>query len=86
LTVPPADYDTGIDAQAKYRDANSAYLRSKTTPVVQDDLGFGTGVDDLVQSILRHQDVRTTQRFYIKTVPQQVTAAIKSGMCNEVAG
>ena len=36
------------------------------------------GVDDLViQAILRHQDVRTTQRFYIKTVPEQVTAAMQ---------
>jgi site-specific recombinase XerD len=36
------------------------------------------GVDDLtIQAILRHKDVRTTQRFYIKTVPQQVTAAMR---------
>ena len=36
------------------------------------------GVDDLtIQATLRHKDVRTTQRFYIKTVPQQVTAAME---------
>ena len=36
------------------------------------------GVDDLtIQAILRHKDVRTTQRFYIKTVPQKVTAAMQ---------
>ncbi len=36
------------------------------------------GVPDIViQAILRHEDVRTTQRSYIKTVPQVVTAAMK---------
>jgi len=36
------------------------------------------GVDDLtIQAILRHQDVNTTRRFYIKTVPQQVTDAMQ---------
>ncbi len=36
------------------------------------------GVPDVViQSILRHEDVRTTQRSYIKTVPRVVTAAMK---------
>ena len=36
------------------------------------------GVDDLtIQAILRHQDVSTTRRFYIKTVPQQVTDAMQ---------
>lgn len=35
-------------------------------------------MDDLtIQAILRHKDVRTTQRFYIKTVPQQVAAAMQ---------
>jgi len=35
------------------------------------------GVDDLtIQAILRHQDVSTTRRFYIKTV-QQVTDAMQ---------
>ena len=34
------------------------------------------GVPDIViQAILRHEDVRTTQRSYIKTVPRVVTAA-----------
>jgi integrase len=36
------------------------------------------GVPDIViQAILRHEDVRTTQRSYIKTVPRVVTAAMK---------
>ena len=36
------------------------------------------GVPDIViQAILRHEDVRTTQRSYIKTVPETVTAAMK---------
>ncbi len=36
------------------------------------------GVPDIViQAILRHEDIRTTQRSNIKTVPQVVTAAMK---------
>ena len=36
------------------------------------------GVPDVViQAILRHEDVSTTQRSYIKTVPAVVTAAMK---------
>jgi integrase len=36
------------------------------------------GVPDIViQAILRHEDIRTTQRSYIKTVPRVVTAAMK---------
>jgi integrase len=36
------------------------------------------GVPDIViQSILRHEDIRTTQRSYIKTVPRVVAAAMK---------
>jgi integrase len=36
------------------------------------------GVPDIViQAILRHEDVSTTQRSYIKTVPDVVTAAMK---------
>jgi integrase len=36
------------------------------------------GVPDIViQAILRHEDIRTTQRSCIKTVPQVVTAAMK---------
>jgi integrase len=36
------------------------------------------GVPDIViQAILRHEDIRTTQRSDIKTVPQVVTAAMK---------
>ena len=36
------------------------------------------GVDDLtIQAILRHSDVRTTQRHYIKTVPEQVKAGMQ---------
>jgi len=36
------------------------------------------GVPDIViQAILRHEDIRTTQRSYIKTVPHVVTAAMK---------
>lgn len=38
----PANYDTGVDAQVKYHDAPSAYLKSKTTASIQDDQGFGT--------------------------------------------
>ena len=30
----------------------------------------------MIQAILRHKDVSTTQRSYIKTVPQVVTDAI----------
>lgn len=36
------------------------------------------GVPDIViQAILRHEDVSTTQRSYIRTVPDVVTAAMK---------
>jgi len=36
------------------------------------------GVDDLwIQAILRHKDVGTTRRFYIKTIPQTVTDAMQ---------
>jgi integrase len=36
------------------------------------------GVPDIViQAILRHENVSTTQRSYIKTVPEVVTAAMK---------
>ena len=31
----------------------------------------------LTQAIFRHEDVRTTQRFYIKTVREDVTTAMK---------
>jgi integrase len=31
----------------------------------------------VIQAILRHEDVSTTQRSYIKTVPEVVTAAMK---------
>ena len=35
-------------------------------------------MDDLIiQAILSHKDVRTNQRFYIKTAPQKVTAAMQ---------
>ena len=33
--------------------------------------------DIVIQAILRHEDIRTTQRSYIKTVPRVVTAAMK---------
>jgi integrase len=33
--------------------------------------------DTVIQAILRHEDVRTTQRFYIKTVRKDVTTAMK---------
>jgi integrase len=33
--------------------------------------------DIVIQAILRHEDIRTTQRSYIKTVPEVVTAAMK---------
>jgi hypothetical protein len=33
--------------------------------------------DKVIQAILRHEDVTTTQRSYIKTVPQVVTNAMK---------
>jgi integrase len=39
---------------------------------------YGLGLPDIViQAILRHEDIRTTQRSYIKTVPEVVTAAMK---------
>ena len=31
----------------------------------------------MIQAILRHEDVSTTQRSYIKTVPKVVTEAMK---------
>jgi integrase len=31
----------------------------------------------VIQAILRHEDVKTTQRTYIKTVPRVVTEAMK---------
>ncbi len=33
--------------------------------------------DRLIQAILRHEDVRTTQRSYVKTMPEDVTKAMK---------
>jgi integrase len=33
--------------------------------------------DIVIQAILRHEDIRTTQRSYLKTVPRVVTAAMK---------
>lgn len=33
--------------------------------------------DTVIQAMLRHEDVRTTQRFYIKTVREDVTTAMK---------
>jgi integrase len=33
--------------------------------------------DKVIQAILRHEDVKTTQRSYIKTVPSMVTEAMK---------
>lgn len=49
-----------------------AYRRGLATNLHQ------LGVPDIViQAILRHEDIRTTQRSYIKTVPQVVTAAMK---------
>jgi integrase len=33
--------------------------------------------DTVIQAILRHEDVSTTQRFYIKTVREDVTTAMK---------
>ena len=33
--------------------------------------------DKVIQAILRHEDVKTTQRSYIKTVPGVVTEAMK---------
>jgi len=33
--------------------------------------------DTAIQAILRHEDVSITQRFYIKTVRDDVTAAMK---------
>jgi len=33
--------------------------------------------DTVIQAILRHEDVSTTQRFYIKTVREDVTSAMK---------
>lgn len=45
----PANYDTGIDPQARYHDAQSAYLKSKTP--VEGEMGFGT----LMQSIRAEQ-------------------------------
>ena len=34
--------------------------------------------DKVIQAILRHEDVSTTQRSYIKTVPSVVTEAMKT--------
>ncbi|HLM80709.1 MAG TPA: hypothetical protein VK302_08755 [Terriglobales bacterium] len=34
--------------------------------------------DTVIQAILRHEDVSTTQRFYIKTVREDVTSAMKA--------
>lgn len=33
--------------------------------------------DKVIQAILRHEDVKTTQKSYIKTVPGMVTEAMK---------
>jgi integrase len=49
-----------------------AYRRGLATNLHQ------LGVSHIViQAIRRHEDIRTTQRSYIKTVPQVVTAAMK---------
>ncbi len=49
-----------------------AYRRGLATNL--HDLGVP---DKVIQAILRHEDVSTTQRSYIKTVPQVVTDAMK---------
>ena len=49
-----------------------AYRRGLATNL--HDLGVP---DKVIQAILRHEDVKTTQRSYIKTVPSVVTKAMK---------
>jgi integrase len=49
-----------------------AYRRCLLTNL--DELGVP---DKVIQAILRHEDVSTTQRSYIKTVPRVVTDAMK---------
>ena len=49
-----------------------AYRRGLATNL--HDLGVP---DKVIQAILRHEDVSTTQRSYIKTVPLVVTNAMK---------
>jgi len=69
----PANYDTGIDSQAKYQDAESAYLKSKID-VRQDDGGFGT----LMQSFraTRYLGKRVRVRGFIKSEGVQEWAGL----------
>jgi integrase len=47
------------------------------TPIVLPISGVEVFLEDkVIQAILRHEDVSTTQRSYIKTVPQVVTDAM----------
>ena len=51
-----------------------AYSRRRGLATNLHELGVP---DKVIQAILRHEDVSTTQRSYIKTVPRVVTDAMK---------
>jgi integrase len=66
-SLPPV-VSPGIAASIQ-RERWHAYRRALATNLHE------LGVPDIViQAILRHEDIRTTQRSYIKTVPRVVTA------------
>src|SRR5208337_4202511 len=59
------------DVNEHWRPTHSTYRRGLATNL--HELGVP---DKVIQAILRHEDVSTTQRSYIKTVPQVVTDAM----------
>ena len=69
----PANYETGIDSQARYQDAESAYLKSKPD-LAQDDKGFGT----LMQSFRAAQYLGKRVRVsgFIRSEDVQVWAGL----------
>lgn len=73
----------------------NAHVSTTSTPVRR---GLGTNLHDLgvddktIQAILRHGNVAITQQCYIKTLPQQQTAAMGKfearidALCNQSSG
>ncbi|HWC16256.1 MAG TPA: hypothetical protein VG498_04550 [Terriglobales bacterium] len=69
----PANYETGIDPEASYHDAHSAFLKSKTPDLENEGSGFGT----LMQSFRAEQYLGKRVRL---------TGYIKSAAVREWAG
>jgi len=64
-------FDLGFDGADEVGAVRRVYRRGLATNL--HELGVP---DKVIQAILRHEDVSTTQRRYIKTVPQVVTDAM----------